>query len=87
MTTMPHASVCAFLAEVRARRGLTQVQLAKAMGTQQSAVSDLELGRSGPPNLDTLTRWAAALDLELSVQLTERVRHSFTIATDTEGVA
>lgn len=45
---------------------LTQTALAGRMSTSQSAVSDFESGRCSP-RLETLIRWAAALDLNLLV--------------------
>ncbi|WP_433730969.1 helix-turn-helix domain-containing protein [Actinoplanes sp. CA-051413] len=72
-----HAEMRAYLAEIRKRRGLSQAALAELLDTQQSAISELENGTSGVPNLNTLARWAAALDLDLAVQFTERVQHSF----------
>jgi DNA-binding XRE family transcriptional regulator len=44
----------------RGRRGLDQVAVAQAMGTTQSAVSDLENGRVDP-RLSTLQRYARSL--------------------------
>jgi transcriptional regulator with XRE-family HTH domain len=55
----------------RARRGLTQVELAALCGTTQSAVARLERG-DRPPRLDTLLRIANALDCELDVRLRPR---------------
>jgi transcriptional regulator with XRE-family HTH domain len=59
------------VAAERARRGLTQVELATLCGTTQSAVARLERG-SRPPRLDTLLRIANALDCELDVRLRPR---------------
>lgn len=56
------------LVERREALGLTQRQLAARMGTQQSAVSDLENGRY-EPYISTLTRWAAALGLQVRVRI------------------
>ena len=49
----------------------SQQELADAMGTTQSAVSDLETGRTKDPCLGTVSRWAAALDLAMTVQFAE----------------
>lgn len=46
----------------------TQMEVAEAMGTTQSALSDLEAGRTKDPGLNTVARWAAALDLVMTVQ-------------------
>ena len=61
------------VAAERARRGLTQAQLAALCGTTQSAVARLERG-TRPPRLDTLLRIANALDCELDVTLRPRTR-------------
>jgi transcriptional regulator with XRE-family HTH domain len=76
----PHAELRAFLTTRRKDLGITQAQLAERMGTTQSAVSELENVPRCNPTLDTLTRWAGALDLELAVQVTEKIQRSFTIA-------
>jgi predicted transcriptional regulator len=54
--------------------GITQAQLAKKMGTKQSAIARFESGRSNP-TLDFIKRLADALDLELKIS----VRKSATI--------
>ncbi len=52
----------------RLRRGLTQTELAKKIGTRQPVISRLERGE-GNPSLDTLQRIAQALDVSLNVSL------------------
>lgn len=59
--------------------GRSQVDIARAMGTTQSAVSDLESGRTKDPGLNTLARWASAVDLSFAVQLAEVVTTTFPI--------
>jgi transcriptional regulator with XRE-family HTH domain len=59
------------VAAERARRGLTQAELAALCGTTQSAVARLERG-TRPPRLDTLLRIANALDCVLDVRLRPR---------------
>jgi len=46
------------LVRARARAGLTQAQVAKRMGTTQSAIARLESGR--PPSMKSLQRFADA---------------------------
>jgi len=50
----------------RIQRGLSQSQLAKKAGTQQSAISRLESGRYNP-SLTFLTKIAHALDSTINV--------------------
>src|SRR5438132_1665150 len=52
----------------RERVDMTQAELASRIGSTQPAVARLEAGGI-PPSLDTLRRIAAALDLELIVDL------------------
>ncbi len=59
------------IAHERARRGVSQRELAELTGTTQSAVARLEAGRRAP-RLDTLLRVAHALDCELELDLRPR---------------
>jgi ribosome-binding protein aMBF1 (putative translation factor) len=54
--------------KAREAAGLTQRELARRMGTSQAAVDRLEAGGVGA-TLTTLQRVAAALELELSIEL------------------
>ncbi len=56
---------------LRERRGLSQSQLAELTGIAQPNVSRLEAGTTGLPKLDTLQRIAEALELELSITITD----------------
>jgi ribosome-binding protein aMBF1 (putative translation factor) len=62
------AEVGARVRHAREAAGLTQRELAARMGTSQAAVARLEAGGVGA-TLTTLQRVAAALNLELSVDL------------------
>ena len=53
--------------KARAKSGLTQEQIAQAMGTKQSYVARLESGRT-MPSVRTLQRFAAATGTKLRVQ-------------------
>lgn len=53
----------------RADRGLSQRDLAKLLGMSQPQVARLERGDVNP-TLETLTRVAAALDVEVSISVT-----------------
>jgi transcriptional regulator with XRE-family HTH domain len=52
------------LIDARRRLCLTQREVARRSGMSQPAIAALEAGR-GNPTLDTLERWAAALEVEL----------------------
>ncbi len=55
----------------RTERGLSQADLAKLVGTTQSAIARLESG-GRPPRIDKLLRIAEALECELKVELKPR---------------
>lgn len=59
------------IAQERARRSLSQRELAELTATTQSAVARLE-GGSRAPRLDTLLRVANALDCTLELELRPR---------------
>ncbi len=59
------------IAQERARRSLSQRELAELTGTTQSAIARLE-GGSRAPRLDTLLRVANALDCALELELRPR---------------
>lgn len=50
--------------QARQLRGLTQDQLSKACGLDQTTISDLETGRNSNPTLKTVRRLAIALKLK-----------------------
>ena len=61
------------IAQERARRSVSQRELAELTGTTQSAIARLE-GGSRAPRLDTLLRVAKALDCALELELRPRTR-------------
>ena len=61
-----HAPFGERLRRFRRERQLTQVQLAKRLGTDASYVARLETGKIGSPGLESLHRIAEALDLPVS---------------------
>ena len=56
---------------LREARGLSQAELARRVGTSQSAIARLEAG-GVDPKLDTLTRLGRALDAELVIEFRTR---------------
>lgn len=72
------------IAEERARRALSQRELAELTGTTQSAVARLESGRRAP-RLDTLLRIANALDCALELDLRPRTTIPGSSSGDTDG--
>jgi ribosome-binding protein aMBF1 (putative translation factor) len=64
----PEFELIQMIIEKRTNRGLTQAQLAKKVGTKQSAISRLEGGASNP-SLVFLLKLAKALGVELRVSL------------------
>jgi DNA-binding XRE family transcriptional regulator len=55
------------LAEVRKRQKATQVELAERMGISQARVSDIERGRLGRSEVDTLAAYVNALGGKLKI--------------------
>lgn len=53
------------LALLRAKKGLTQAQLAERSGVSLSVVSAIETGRSRRPQLRSLSRLAHALEIDV----------------------
>src|SRR5688500_14364913 len=65
------AQIADRVAERRSELGLSQQDLARLVGTTQSAIARLERG-GRPPRIDTLLKIAEALDTELAVELRPR---------------
>lgn len=64
-----YASVIDSLAASREQSGLSQKQLAKRMGTTQSAVSELE-NASADARFSTIMRYAQAVNCEIHISVT-----------------
>jgi len=64
----PEFEVVKTIINQRIKRGWSQTQLAKAVGSRQPVISRLERGE-GNPSLSTLQKIAKALDLSLQVSM------------------
>jgi len=64
----PRYQLISELIEARVKKGLTQEQLAKKMGTKQSAIARLESGNANP-SINFLEEMAAAIGSKLVVQV------------------
>ena len=60
----PAAPARLYLAEWRARRGISQAALARAVGVRQATLSDHETGRARAIRLQLLADLATALECE-----------------------
>lgn len=60
------------MVELRKRLNLSQVQLAKLMGTSQQAISRIESGDYEGFTLRTLTNFAKATNTELEIRFKEK---------------
>ena len=64
----PEFAVIKMIIAKRLQAGLTQVQLAKKLGTKQSAISRLEQGSSNP-SLSLLVKLSKALNAKLKISI------------------
>jgi predicted transcriptional regulator len=64
----PEFALVQMIIEKRIKKGLTQLELARRIGTKQSAIARLESGRYNP-TLVFLERVAKALDGQLMVSI------------------
>lgn len=67
----PKFEVITALIKRRLEKGLTQQELAKRVGTKQSAIARLESGTYNP-SLDFLKKVTEALDARLRITVSER---------------
>ncbi len=65
----PRYELISELMSARMKKGLTQEQLAKQMGTKQSAIARFESGNTNP-SLSFLEKVASAMGYKLSMHLT-----------------
>jgi transcriptional regulator with XRE-family HTH domain len=67
----PEFAVIEIIIQKRLERGLSQKELAKKIGTKQSAISRLESGTYNP-SLSFLQKVVEALDAKLKISLAEK---------------
>jgi len=67
----PEFAVIEMIVKRRVEKGLTQKELAKKIGTKQSAISRLESGTYNP-SLSFLQKVGEALDTKLKISLIEK---------------
>ena len=67
----PEFAVIEMIIKKRMERGLSQKELAKKIGTKQSAISRLESGTYNP-SLSFLQKVGEALDAKLKISLAEK---------------
>ncbi len=67
----PEFEIARAIIDARVKRKISQVQLAKKMGTGQAVVSRLE-GANASPSLSLIKRLAAALNLKVELKFTPR---------------
>ncbi|MEW6215603.1 MAG: helix-turn-helix transcriptional regulator [Nitrospirota bacterium] len=65
----PEFELLESMIKVREKRGLTQSELAKRIGTKQPALSRLERGGFSKATVETLRKIADALDARLVIKL------------------
>ncbi len=63
----PRYLIISQLIEARRKKGLTQNDLAKRIGTKQSAIARIESGKANP-TISFLEKLATALDSKLTIQ-------------------
>lgn len=63
----PEFALIRAVIEARMKKGLTQNELAKKIGTKQSVISRLEIGKANP-SFSFLTRLAEALNSRLEIR-------------------
>jgi len=65
----PEFALLESMLKARQRKGISQAELAKKMGTRQSAISRLERSGYGKATVETLKKIADALDTKLVIKL------------------
>ena len=68
----PEFELLESLLKAREKEGITQAELARRIGTKQSAISRLERGAFSKATVETLKKIAEALDRKLVIKLQEK---------------
>ena len=74
MITAPVTPVVLALKELREKAGLTQIDLADAVGVRQATISDLETGKSRRIDFDLLEKLARELGVDPKDLIVKRGR-------------
>ena len=64
----PRYAIIAQLIQARAKKGMTQKELASKLGTKQSAIARLESGNANP-SISFLERIASVMGYKLTIQI------------------
>ena len=64
----PRYAIIAQLVQARARKGITQKELAQKLGTKQSAIARLESGNTNP-SISFLEKIASVMGYKLTIQI------------------
>ncbi len=65
----PEFQVLKAMIKAREKRGISQAELARRVGTKQSVISRLEHGAFSKATLETIKKMADALDMRLELRL------------------
>jgi ribosome-binding protein aMBF1 (putative translation factor) len=68
----PEFQVLKTMIKAREKSGLSQIELARRVGTKQSVISRLERGGFSKATLETIKKVAEALDMRLEIRLRHR---------------
>lgn len=69
----PEYQIARAIIKARLKRGITQAELAKKVGTKQPVISRLE-NMEGKPSISNVDRIAKVLDLKLEIKLAPKSR-------------
>jgi transcriptional regulator with XRE-family HTH domain len=78
--------VLAELKRIRESRGLTAVEVSRRAGIAPAAMSRLESGRNSNPTFETLSRYAAALGADLTLDVRKRTPEGAAVESPVESI-